>query len=91
MSRAQTLQFPRPATNNHPRNTNRNGHLIAEDRIIRIDEVCALTGLSRTTIWRRIQDNAFPPSIRLGPEGTRAKGWRLSDIEAWIHNTATAA
>ncbi|MDE0170988.1 MAG: AlpA family transcriptional regulator [bacterium] len=61
------------------------------DRIVRIGEVCELTGLSRTTIWRRIDDGSFPPSIPLGPEGTRARGWRLSDIQAWIDALPTAA
>lgn len=61
------------------------------DRIVRITEVCELTGLSRTTIWRRINDGSFPPSIPLGPEGTRAKGWRLSNIQAWIDTIAAAA
>ena len=61
------------------------------DRVVRIGEVCELTGLSRTTIWRRISDKSFPPSIPLGPEGTRAKGWRYSDIQAWINALPTAA
>ena len=61
------------------------------DRVVRITEVCELTGLSRTTIWRRINDGSFPPSIPLGPKGTRARGWRLSDIQAWINTLATAA
>lgn len=61
------------------------------DRVVRIGEVCELTGLSRTTIWRRINDKSFPPSIPLGPEGTRAKGWRHSDIQAWINALPTAA
>lgn len=61
------------------------------DRVVRIREVCELTGLSRTTIWRRINDKSFPPSIPLGPEGTRARGWRHSDIQAWINALPTAA
>ena len=60
------------------------------DRIVRIAEVCEITGLSRTTIWRRINDGSFPPSMPLGPEGTRARGWRHSNIQAWI-DTITAA
>ena len=63
----------------------------ADDRILRIVEVCALTGLSRTTIWRRTRDGSFPPSIPLGPEGTRAKGWRHSSIQAWIAGLPEAA
>ena len=61
------------------------------DRIVRITEVCEITGLSRTTIWRRINDGSFPPSIPLGPQGTRARGWRLSNIQTWIDTIAAAA
>ena len=61
------------------------------DRVVRIREVCELTGLSRTTIWRRINDKSFPPSIPLGPQGTRARGWRHSDIQTWINTLPTAA
>ena len=60
-------------------------------RVVRIVEVCELTGLSRTTIWRRINDGSFPPSIPLGPQGTRARGWRYSDVQAWIDALPTAA
>ena len=84
------------ATPNNPRGL----HLAADntpiltltgDRVVRIGQVCALTGLSRTTIWRRVNDGSFPPSMPLGPEGTRAKGWRHSDIQTWIDTLPTAA
>ena len=94
MSTGQTLPFRRPATNTRPAispSINQGRHLAAEDRIVRIDEVCALTGLSRTTIWRRINAGTFPPSFPLGPKGTRAVGWLLSDIQTWIAQTAAAA
>ena len=61
------------------------------DRVVRVAEVCELTGLSRTTIWRRVNDGSFPPSRPLGPEGTRARGWRYSDIQTWIDALSTAA
>ncbi|MYB44181.1 MAG: AlpA family phage regulatory protein [Acidimicrobiia bacterium] len=42
-------------------------------RVVRLPEVLEITGLSRTTIWRRERDGSFPPPIRLGGEHTR--GW----------------
>ena len=54
------------------------------DRILRIPEVVAITGLSRTTIWRRVKSGDFPPPVRLGSLGTRSIGWRESDIKAWL-------
>ena len=86
----KTAKIGHGAANTMSATKTRGGHVM-EDRILRISEVCALTGLSRTTIWRRTNDGSFPPPIRLGPEGTRAKGWRLSDIQAWIDDLPIAA
>ena len=36
------------------------------DRILRIPEVVEITGLSRTTIWRRVKSGDFPAPVRLG-------------------------
>ena len=44
-------------------------------RILRVPEVMEITGLSRTTIWRRDREGSFSQPIRLGGEGTRAIGW----------------
>lgn len=49
--------------------------------IIRRKAVEARTGLSRSTIYQRIKDGAFPPPISLGP---KAVGWLQSEIEDWI-------
>ena len=50
-------------------------------RIVRMDEVSKLTGLSRATIYKKVSDGSFPPPIRLG---ARAVGWRMSDIVTWL-------
>ena len=55
-----------------------------DDRIVRIDEVTKMTGLGRTTIWRRTRDGDFPRSRRLGGSKTRAVGWLRTDLQAWI-------
>ena len=60
-------------------------------RILRQADVTRLTGLSRTTIWRRVQDGSFPPPIRLGPPSTRAKGWRQTDLQDWFDSLQPAA
>lgn len=58
------------------------------DVIVRIPEVVALTGLSRTTIWRRMRARRFPAALALGDPaaGDRAIGWYKSDIEAWMQD-----
>jgi len=59
--------------------------------VVRLPEVLEITGLSRTTIWRRERDGSFPSPIRLGGERTRAVGWREQDIYDWIDGLSPAA
>ena len=60
-------------------------------RMMRMPEVIEITGLSRTTIWRRERDGSFPQPIRLGGEHTRAVGWREQDIYDWIDSLSPGA
>ncbi len=55
--------------------------MLAPDRIIRLKTVLARTGLSRSTIYRKIAEGTFPPQIRISVNGA---GWRESDINRWI-------
>ena len=49
--------------------------------VIRLPEVKKRTGLSRSTIYLRMANNAFPHPISLGD---RAVGWLEEDINEWI-------
>lgn len=49
--------------------------------ILRLKQVGAETGLSRSSIYRGIQAGTFPSSIPLGP---RSVGWRRCDINVWL-------
>ena len=49
--------------------------------IIRLPEVIAKTGLSRSTIYFQISKGHFPKSV---PIGTHARGWLNHEIEEWI-------
>jgi prophage regulatory protein len=49
--------------------------------ILRSQEVCTHTGLSRTTVYRLIRRGQFPRPIRLT---ARTTGWLQSEIEDWI-------
>ncbi|WP_066794501.1 helix-turn-helix transcriptional regulator [Sphingomonas soli] len=53
------------------------------DRILRLDAVLERTGLSRSTLYRRIADGRFPKQIAIS---TRCAGWRESAIAAWLRN-----
>lgn len=55
------------------------------DRIIRMDTVRDRTGLSRSTIYRKIAEGTFPPQLRISINGA---GWHESDIDRWIADPA---
>lgn len=53
------------------------------DRILRLNAVLDRTGLSRSTLYRKIQNGTFPKNLQIS---TRCAGWRESAIEAWMRN-----
>jgi prophage regulatory protein len=55
----------------------------APDRILRLNTVLDRTGLSRATLYRKIQCGTFPRQIKLS---TRCAGWRESAINDWMSN-----
>ena len=55
----------------------------ANDRILRIKAVLDRTGLSRSTLYRKIQNGTFPRQVHIS---TRCAGWRESAVNAWMRN-----
>jgi len=51
-----------------------------QDRIIRITEVMAMTGLSRSGIYATIEEGTFPAQLKLS---VRSSGWLESEVIAW--------
>jgi prophage regulatory protein len=60
----------------------------APDRMLRLKAVLERTGLSRSSLYRRIADGSFPHQVQLGPRST---GWRESAIQHWIADTSAYA
>ena len=58
-----------------------------EDRIIRINEVIALVSRSRGSIFVDEKAGRFPRRVKIG---SRAVGWRYSDIMRWVATRETA-
>ena len=54
------------------------------NRIIRLKEVVELTGLSRSTIYKLMNDDKFPKSNKLG---AKSVGWHMRDIQAWLQRS----
>ena len=51
------------------------------DRLLRRPEVEEITGLSRSTIYRHLEQGIFPKPVRIGPRAVR---WSLSEILNYI-------
>lgn len=54
--------------------------------LIRIDDVIAKTSLSRSSIYRKMEEGKFPRPVSLSDSTARGspKAWRLSEVQAWI-------
>ena len=50
-------------------------------RFLRLPEVLERTGLSRSTIYVRLEQGFFPRPVSLG---ARAVGWIESEVDEWI-------
>ena len=53
------------------------------ERILRLKAVLERTGLSRSTLYRKIQEGSFPKQVRIA---ARCAGWRKSAIDGWLQN-----
>ena len=52
------------------------------DRLIRIDEVLHICGLSRSALYASIQKGEFPVQVKLSK---KASAWLYSEIIAWVN------
>ena len=62
----------------HPANTTDK-----PDRILRLPAVLERTGLSRSTLYRKIRQGTFPRQV---PISIRCAGWRESAVAEWMRN-----
>ena len=60
----------------------------SQNKFLRLPQVKATTGLSKSTIYARIAEGTFPKQIALGP---RLVVWVESDIQNWITEQVSAA
>ena len=58
-----------------------------QHKLLRLPEVKATTGLSKSSIYARISEGTFPKQIPLGP---RLVVWVESDIQNWIAEQVSA-
>jgi prophage regulatory protein len=58
--------------------------------ILRRKQVQVRTGLSRSTIYKKVTEGTFPKPVKLGA-GARAVGWVESEIDGWIKSQIEAS
>ncbi len=56
-----------------------------KDKILRLKTVLERCGLSRSTIYRKMQEGTFPRQERISEH---CAGWRESEIDRWIASPA---
>lgn len=50
-------------------------------KILRLPQVCEVTGLCRSMIYQMEADLRFPQRVKIG---TRAVGWLEREVNAWL-------
>ena len=55
----------------------------SQSRVLRLKEVCSVTGFGRSFIYQLQAEQRFPRSIKIG---ARAVGWLESEVRQWIDN-----
>lgn len=55
--------------------------------LLRLKSVIALTGLSRSNVYRLEADGLFPARVKLS---ARASAWRADEVAAWIESRPRA-
>jgi len=57
-------------------------------RILRLKEVCTVTGLGRSFIYQLQAEKRFPDSIKIG---ARAVGWLEDEVRDWLADRVAAS
>jgi prophage regulatory protein len=56
-------------------------HAPADDTMLSLKDVVRITGVSASTIKRRVQDGSFPEPKHIS---IRRIGWQAGDVKAWL-------
>ncbi|HCD1110590.1 helix-turn-helix transcriptional regulator [Morganella morganii] len=54
-----------------------------KNRLLRLPDVIAITGVPRSTIYLKIKNKEFPSQVQIG---SRSVAWLESEIYDWINN-----
>lgn len=76
-----SLARPTRATAERSRETSPSSNSLTDNprRLIRLNELKQMIGVSRSTIYLMLKDGRFPQPVRFG----RTTAWRMADVIAW--------
>ena len=60
----------------------------AGDTLLKLSDVCRRTSMGKTSIYRKIEQGAFPAPVQISPKMVR---WKASEIDAWINGLSKVA
>ena len=53
--------------------------------VLRIPDVCAVTKLGKSTVWRMVKEGRFPAPHKIS---ARVTAWTALSVKAWLENKA---
>lgn len=59
---------------------------MTDEKILRLPELLAKTGLSRSTVYAMAKNRTFPQPVSLG---LRCSGWLQSEVNDWLTQKIT--
>lgn len=62
-------------------------HDVEEMQLLSVRRVCALTGRSRSSLYRDVRSGLFPPPIRVGAHSI---AFRFVEVDAWLASRPVA-
>lgn len=62
-----------------------------KERLLRLQEVIHITGISKSQIYKLMAEKHFPQVIKITPDGGRSSGWLESEIQAFITSRISAS
>lgn len=55
-------------------------------RMLKIDEVCAIIGMKKSSVYRWASEGTFPAPKKVGPKASR---WDSLAVNAWLEERLT--
>lgn len=63
-----------------PTKAQRSEPLLSPDALLRLNDVCALVGVGRSTVYSWVASKTFPQPVKVG---ARAVRWKARELAAW--------